>query len=216
MTGLVLSGSGSAPVLSGTKQRALEMLAQGVPNGQVAQVLGVSDSAVSQLMQDEDFAKLVQEKRVQVSEQDEKFDGKLENGEERALDLILAKMNFGNLGQQLAVFKTLNQAKRRKDSRMVQPAGTGHTTTLVLPAVIVPVYVKNEQSEIIEVDGKTMLSANAQRLNEIVKERTGVEIAVQENKHLQAQKTLEAVTRSLVRPVRRQTRQVGTDLIDVL
>ena len=203
-------------VLSGTKQRALDMLAQGMSNSQVANVLGVTDSAVSQLMEDEDFARLVQEKRVKVSQEDERFDTKLEVGEEKALDNILAKMHFGNLGQQLAAFKTLNQAKRRKDTRITQPQQNGHTTNLILPAVIVPVYVKNSQSEIVEVDGKTMLSASATRLNEIVKERTGVEIAVSENKQLQAQRTLEAVTRSVVQPVRRQTRQVPQDLIDVL
>ena len=202
---------------TGTKGRALDLLAQNIPSSQVAGILGVTESAVSQLLADEDFVAELDKKRLQLSEADEKFDQKLETAEESALDGVISRIKFGNLQQQLAAFRVLNQAKRRKDSKIQPHQGTGQVTNLILPAVIVPVYVVNKKNEIIEVDGKTMLSATQSQLKEIVKERTGVELAVAENKQQQTQQILESVTRSVVRPVRRQTRQISnSDIVDLI
>lgn len=203
--------------VNGTRTRAIELLAQGIPQSQVAGVLGVTESAVSQLMADEDFAASVVAKKVAVSVKDEEFDGKLEGAEESALDGIVSRIKFGNLQQQLAAFRILNAAKRRKDSKNMMPAGNERVTNLILPVIVLPHYVMNQQSEIIEVDGKSMMSATNTQLNAIVKDRTGVELAITENKQMQAQEILENVTRSVVRPVRRQTKKIESlDMVDLI
>lgn len=79
--------------------------------------------------------------------------------------------------------------------------------TLILPAQHVHRYVTNTQNEIIEVEGRTMISATPKSLDALLAEKAGKQL-----KHDAAQAPLERAARLLggltpLRPTRREPRK---------
>ena len=205
-------------VSTGLRGRAQEMLSAGLPATVVAARLGVTDSTISQMLSDPDFAEAVETARLEATAEDQKFDSKLEETESQALDNIAAKIRFGNLQQSLAAFKVLNGAKRRKDNAQLSQTSIGTAVQINMPTVLMPVYLLNQRSEIVEVDGQTMISASPKRMEEIVRERmpqTAIPLAQKQLER--AKDVLEGMVRSVVQPQRRPARQVQrADLVDLL
>jgi hypothetical protein len=156
------------------KDSVLAMLAQNIPASQVAATLGVSDGYVSQLLSQEDFAQELEAVKVAVTQKDLDYDEKLDRTEEAFLDRIEEKSRFANLQQSMQAFRTLNGAKRRRDSKMHVPtAQIAEVINIVVAVCAIPDYKMNRQNEIIEVEGKTMVSATPTRLEEILASRNG-------------------------------------------
>lgn len=159
---------------STTRNQALQLLAQNVAPSQVAAALGVTESAISQLLSQEDFSAELEQVRVAATAEDLKYDDRLDTAESDALSNIEGKLRFANMQQSLQAFKILNTARRRKESRVAaQQTGGGVVVNITLPTAIVPQYVTNPKNEIIEVEGKTMVSASPTRMEEILVARNG-------------------------------------------
>jgi len=154
-----------------TKEHAIRLLAQGIPTSQVAAACGVSDSYVSQLKADPDAQSQIAEQQAAASIADMEFDSDLEDAEALALDKIKKNLPFANMGQAIAAFRILNTARRRSDPVMQSDAQVSVTVNLTLPQSAIPKYVTNNQNEIIEVEGQTMLSATAKTLDQILADR---------------------------------------------
>jgi len=156
------------------KDHAITLLAQGIPTSQVAAAIGCDDSYISQLKADPDVQQRIAEMSATQTLQDVTFDNTLERAEMLALDKIEKNLPFATLGQAMAAFRVLNGARRRKDG--ILTAGDGGTTitvNLTLPASSLPRYVTNAQSEIVEVEGRTMLSASPKTIDQILAARLG-------------------------------------------
>jgi len=209
--------TGTNIVSSGIRGRAKEMLSLGIPASAVAARLGVTDSMISQLLADPDFAASVQEATIESSDEDQQFDNLLQKTELESLQNISNKIKFGNLQQSLVAFRTLNGARKRRDSSILATQPVGSVVQISMPVVLIPTYVMNARSEIVEVDGQVMASASPKRLDEIVQQKTGVAVTLKQEKLEQAKHVLESVVRSVVMPARRPVRQLGkTDLVDLL
>lgn len=196
---------------------ALEMLAQGLQGSVVAATIGVTESYISQLMGDEDFAAAVQAKRVEQSQEDQKYDDKLARVEEVYLDRIEQKAGMANLQQSMQAFKILNAAKRKKD-RSLQPAtqNIGAIVNIQLPVVLAPKYIMNQQSEIVEVEGKTMVAATPKNLEAILAAKKPA-VAAQLAEKLEATQTERAlVTLDNVRPVAKRQARKNSFSVDML
>lgn len=155
------------------KEHAIQLLAQGIPTSQVAAAVGVSDSYISQLKADEEVQRAISEKQAAHSIADSNFDDTLERAESLALEKIEKNLPFANMGQALAAFRILNGARRRKDELVQKDTAISVTVNLTLPANNIPRYITNQANEIIEVEGKTMLSASAKTLDQILAARAG-------------------------------------------
>ena len=155
-----------------TKDQAIALLCQGLSTSQIAAACGVSDSYISQLRADPEVASKVAAMGAEITIADLQFDSRLERAESLALERIEKSIGFANLGQALAAFRILNGAKKRKESMLGgdSPAITVNVN-LTLPAASVPRYVTNSANEIIEVEGKTMVSATPKSLDKILLER---------------------------------------------
>lgn len=156
------------------RDQVIEMLANGLNSSQVASTLGVSDSYISQLLKDEDFAGEVEARKVQQTAEDLAYDHKIDEVEATFLDRIEQKAPMANLQQSLQAFAVLNKAKRRKDTainRGTPQAGT--VVNLQLNVNLIPQYLVNGKQEIVEVEGKSMISATATKLDEILALRRG-------------------------------------------
>jgi hypothetical protein len=150
------------------KEYAITLLAKGIPTSQVAAAVGVDDSYISQLKADPEVRQQIAELQASHTIKDDKFDEILERAEFLALEKIEKNMQFATLGQALAAFKILNGARRRKDDLITAENITSVTVNLTLPASSIPQYITNSKSEIVEVEGKTMISATPKTLDQIL------------------------------------------------
>lgn len=158
-----------------TKDQAIALITQGLSTTQIALACGVSESYISQLRADPevvDSLSAAGPQQAELSAVDKAFDSKLELAESLALDRIERSLGFANMGQALAAFKVLNGARKRKDGAMPGTAsGVTVNVTLTLPQTASARYVTNSSNEIVEVEGKTMISATAKSLDAILAAR---------------------------------------------
>lgn len=152
--------------------RVIKYLSQGISTKNIADALGCDESYISQLKADEDIQQKVAELQASYAVQDATFDETLNRAEEKALQRIESTLPFANAGQALAAFRILNSARRRKDGP-VQPDVHVTNVTLQLPATAAPRYIMNDRSEIVEVEGKTMVAANPHQLPALLEMKTG-------------------------------------------
>ena len=157
----------------------LHLLASGLKTSEIATACGCSDSYVSQLKQthEEQLALIKAEKqnaKVQKQEDDFRFDTLLERAEQLALERIERNLPMANFGQSMAAFRILNTARRRNDVNVVSNETVNVTVNLTLPQNTVPQYVTNQKNEIIEVEGKTMLSATMAQLPALTKRQESI------------------------------------------
>ncbi len=158
------------------KEQAIALLTQGLSTSVVAAAIGCDDSYISQLKADPDVQAKIAQHALQLTEQDIAFDSKLERAESLALDKIERNMQFATLGQAMAAFRILNGAKKRRDALITpESGGTTINVNLTLPANSLPRYVTNAKSEIVEVEGKTMIGATAKNLDAILAARAGAQ-----------------------------------------
>lgn len=154
------------------KTKVASFLAQGVGTTEIALAVGCEPSYITQLRTDPEIVSLVQEHRAAMTAQDVAFDSKLESAEQKALDMIEQKLPFANFGQSLNAFKILNGARKRRDGP--EDAASNVTqVVLVMPVQHLPKYVTNQTNEIIEVEGRTMVTATPKSLERVLEEKQG-------------------------------------------
>jgi hypothetical protein len=167
------------------KDHAITLLAQGIPTSQVAAACGVSDSYISQLKADPEIQEQILAKQAAHSAADVKFDEMLEDAEAMALDKIKKNLPFASMGQALAAFRILNGARRRQDEVQQAETSVSLTVNLSLPATALPRYITNTSNEIVEVEGKTMISATAKTLDQILAARAGGDVSLPQTTSLE-------------------------------
>ena len=156
------------------KEHAILLLSQGISTAQVAAACGVSESYISQLRADPEVREQIHEKRAADTLEDIKFDSSLEAAENMALEKIQRGLPFANMGQAIAAFRILNAAKKRTGGPAEQQdSALSVTVNLTLPAAAATRYVVNAKNEIVEVEGKTMISATAKTLDGLLAEKAG-------------------------------------------
>lgn len=160
------------------KQAVVRYLAQGIPTEQIAAAVGCDASYISQLKADPDVQAQVVAHSAESTVRDANFDDAVEEAEELALERIKKSLPFANLGQSLAAFRVLNSARRRKDGPAVSSAVTVNVT-LTLPASALPRYVTNASNEIVEVEGRTLVSATPRSIDALVAQKAGTPLAPQ-------------------------------------
>lgn len=156
-----------------TKDRIVALLKAGVAPTQIADTVGCDPSYVSQIKNDPEVAPEIAAARLENIEEDLKHDDLLESAELKALKRIDQFVNHANLGQALAAYKVLNAAKKRTDPANVvnNLPNVAVTVALQLPSTLAPHFVKNANSEIIEVEGRPMITATAKSLDALLAER---------------------------------------------
>ena len=158
------------------QDKVVKYLSQGISTKNIADALGCDESYISQLRANEDIQKKVSELQAEYAVKDATFDETLDRAEEKALQRIESTLPFANAGQALAAFRVLNAARRRKDGPVTADV---HVTNVILqlPASAAPRYVLNDRSEIVEVEGKTMVAANPHQLPALLEMKTGKVLA---------------------------------------
>jgi len=194
------------------KQLAIKYMAQGISTDQIAAALGCDPSYISQLRADPEIARQVTEQTSSVTIKDAAFDERLNTAEEVLLGRIEKTAPFANLPQALAAFRTLNQARRRKDGPIGAPV-TNINVTLTLPASALPRYVVNSQSEIVEVEGKTLVSATPKSLEATMNARINKQLVPAVTADDKAASRLGSLMPLAPRAPRKSPLELSTDML---
>lgn len=194
------------------KKTVARYLAQGIPTQQVAAAVGCEESYISQLRADPEIIAMIAELTVATTTRDVDFDERMNTAEEKALDRLERSLGFANFSQSLAAFRTLNGARRRKDGPL-QPNVTQVNVTLTLPAAAVPRYLTNSQNEIIEVEGKTLVSATPASLDALMAVRMGDKLKPAISHDMKASDRLGSLTPLPPRAPRRLPAELSPDML---
>jgi hypothetical protein len=164
--------------MNSTKEHIIALLSQGIPAAQVAAAAGVSESYISQLRSDPELAALISTQETAKLEKNTAFDNTLERAELMALEKIEKNLPFANMGQAMAAFKILNSARKRADAfgAAQTDQSTNITVNLTLPSAAAARYVVNSSNEIVEVEGQTMITATAKRLDSLLAQRASAQL----------------------------------------
>lgn len=164
--------------LSSTEERALKFLGQGVGPEQVAMALGITPSAISQMLAQEHFSKLVTEARcinlTAHSERDLKADS--------IEDKLLAKLDglvplMFKPGEVVNALSKVNALKRRGASSHEAITSQQTVVTLNIPVQILNQFTKDSNNQVIKAGEQTLItvqSGSMQSLLQAKKERENV------------------------------------------
>jgi transcriptional regulator with XRE-family HTH domain len=162
---------------TGIAERILKLLAAGVSQEEVANATGVTTSYVSQLLDDADFAKQVQDlKTISVTAQLETDDAYNETEKFLALQLKKVAPFILDPDKIIRTLTFLNNAKRKTAQVPVNPGDqVAHIVALVLPASVRKEYIVNPQNEVIQVEGTQLQTLPVTKLDELLQRKREAE-----------------------------------------
>lgn len=149
----------SAVRWSHTEERALALLGAGVSPEQTASTLGVTPSAISQLLSQQEFALAVTQLRYEALSKHNARDAKYDELE----DKLLAKMD--NLlplmmrpREVMSALRDVNAAKRRGQSSPEQITNQQTVVSITIPVQIVNRFVSNQHNQVVQAGEQELLT----------------------------------------------------------
>lgn len=161
---------------TGIADKALELLGQGVSQEQTALALGVSASAISQLMAQDEFAQKVQELRFNNLQSRNIRDATLDKLEDAAIKKLddLLPMVMKPM-EATRILQVVNAAKRRGASAPEHITNTREVVNLTLPVSIVTQFQISTTSDnrVISAGNQELVTIQSHRLGNLL-EKKGV------------------------------------------
>lgn len=164
------------------KEKIRELLGIGLANNIVASAVGCDDSYISQLLSDPVFAEEVQKLRgenlTEAVGRDSKWNSledKLLQKVENLLPLMVRPMEV------IRALQVVNNAHRRAVPAAALPASTHQHVHLHLPTVVHNKFVINQNSQVVEVDGRTIATMSAKDVVKKLEARTAAPEATKVN-----------------------------------
>lgn len=149
-------------VLSSTESRALNLLGKGIIPAQVASALGLTESAISQLLSKPDFAEKVAELRyknlLQHSERDSKADSIEDKLLKKLNDLIPYLMRPLEVAR---IYQIVNGAKRRGQSAPESITQTQEVVQLIMPIAITNKFTVNSANQVIQAGAQPLITVQS-------------------------------------------------------
>ena len=161
-----------APVVSVTESRALKLLGDGIEASTVAASLGISQSRISQLLSDENFAAQVAELRyknlAKHTERDNQYD-EMENTLIERLKDCLPLMHRPM--EIIKAIQVINGAKRRGSSTPEAITEKQAVIQLVVPVQIINKFQTNLQGQVVTVGEQNLLTIQSGALEGLAKRK---------------------------------------------
>lgn len=165
-------------------EQVKSLLGQGLANEVVASAVGCSPSYISQLLADEQFSADVTKLRVESLAKHNARDNKLDDIEDKLISNLAEAVEQRQIykpHEVLNCFRIINAAKRRGtaaglDSQKLQ----GVVVNLTIPVAIAQKFVTNSVGEVVEVDGKSLVTIAPERLLQDLKAHAANEAHVKE------------------------------------
>ena len=154
--------------LTTTEERALALLGNGIPATVVAASLGVSDSRISQLLSDENFAARVSTLRYENLQKHNERDASYDKLEDRLLDQLEQAIPMMHRPMEIArVLQTVNMAKRRGAATPEAIHEKQEVITLVMPTQIINKFTTNIHNQVVQAGTQELLTIQSGSLERI-------------------------------------------------
>ena len=162
-----------------TKEKIVELLGAGISQSQVASACGVEESYISQLMEDEQFRELIQEKRAGKAVADKQIDDTIERIEKNALDKIERLLPFEtNLMKVLKVFQAANAAKKKAESALQPQTNAGAVVNILMPQQALIQFKLTADSQVVEVGARALTTMPAAQIHAKLREKKAERLVV--------------------------------------
>ena len=179
-----------ANAVTSTRARALELLGNGVAPAQVAAALGITESAISQLVSDPEFSAQVAELRFQklskYNERDDSYDSIEDSLIEKLRDLMPMMMRPMEV---LKAIQVINAAKRRGAS--APSDGIQHQTIIQLnmPSAIIQKFSTTINNQVTNAGSQELLTIQSSHLLDKIRANSRKENGEQDGQQLLAATT---------------------------
>lgn len=162
----------NAPWNSDTREKAISYLSKGIAPGNVAEALGVSASAISNLLSEDEFRETLAAKRFELSEKQNRHDDNLDDLE--ASLIASAKQSIAMITRPLEILRAasiINAMKRRgaqaPDSQNASPV----VLNLVLPQAIMSRFTLNSHNQVIAAGDQELVTIQSHKVADLVAEK---------------------------------------------
>lgn len=154
----------------------LQLLAQpNITQADVAAVLNISPSYVSQIVNTPDFQTQLSKIKVESLVAETAHDTKLSTTESKALTKLEQMLDYVSKPLEAAkIFQVLNAAKRRGASEAEQQTVINSQNTVVmlqLPTIIKQKFTTNSNNEVVQIGDRPMVTMDSQLLLAKTKEK---------------------------------------------
>lgn len=166
--------------LTAQQEKAVSLLGQGIQAERVAEALGVTASAISQLVSDPEVAERIAELRYNALEAHNVRDNKYDTLEDRLIDQLSDLLPLMTKPMEiLRSIQVINAAKRRGASTPQSITGQQTHFTLVLPTVIMQKFSTNVNNQVVAIENKELLTIQSNSLLETINDtgKTTKEVA---------------------------------------
>lgn len=162
-----------ASTLSITEERALALLGQGLQPEVVATAIGVSKSAISQLLSQDEFSKLVAAARYENLAAHTQRDNKYDSLEDQILDRLKDSLSMIFDPMKLAkLLQIVNGAKRRGSGVQELPQGQATVLNLTMPTQIIQHFVKNINNQVVRAGAQDLVTMQSNSMNKLLAAHT--------------------------------------------
>jgi hypothetical protein len=145
-----------------TEDRALQLLGSGVLPATVASALGVTESRISQLLSDPNFADSVAQLRFENLQKHNKRDNELDNLEDELIEKFKASMALMFRPEQiLRALQVINAAKRRGQAAPEAITQQQNIITLVMPTQIVQKFTTNINNQVVQTGDQKLVTVQS-------------------------------------------------------
>lgn len=161
-----------ANVGTSTRERALALLGYGSGAAHVAAACGVTESDISQLVSDPEFAAQVAELRFKNLSKHNDRDSKLDTLEDELIEKLntLKDLMYRPM-EVLKALQVINSAKRRGASSPEMLAGNQKVVTLVMPTVVIQRFQTNINNQVIVAGNQELVTIPSATLLDSVKQK---------------------------------------------
>lgn len=152
------------------EQKAITLLGAGLAPGIVAASCGVSESRISQLLSQQDFADRVIALKLQALEKVKGLDDKYDRIEEALVDKLEKNLHYMYKPEQvLRAVQVINAAKRKAPTVMSQDtlAARDAVVELTIPTTVIKQFTTNINQQVISVGGQTLVTLPSNQLENL-------------------------------------------------
>ena len=156
--------------LSSLEDRALKLLGSGISAEHTALTLGVTASAIAQMVSKEDFAIKLAELKYESLQKNNVRDGELDSMEDSLIKQLKSVMPMVMRPMELIrLFQIVNSAKRRGASNPEQITQKQQVVRLTLPIQIINKFQVNGQNQVIQVDDQNLVTVQSGQMSHLAK-----------------------------------------------
>lgn len=152
------------------REKLVSLLASGVGQRQAAMAVGVSDSYVSQLLEDSAFSSALAARSAEKLQGAIQHDDHVESIEAKALKAVETKLPFVRNAMEAArIFQILNSAKKRAiaDGGQRPEALGAQQVSIILPRAAQVHIQLNSNNQVTEVSGRSMATLPSRALPDL-------------------------------------------------